>query len=227
MLDAAWIQKKTPKNNPKQKKPQVPILSSKTLRNPNVHYAIVYIEHNSQQHFVHYNKSRRDLTGFGEKKNEGGDRTQQQYCRPQFNKESKYIHTSGHTQIAVLCDPARILCTDCYQICGLQSGSSVVKSTWWYLATLENSLFSPYFLKSSVLKSIKVLFYLQTLWFKEKDKSVWRYEGNNAFIYACLVCSVTLQIIKKVSEINCRTYYPQLKLLCKADIRGTSAGTAN
>jgi len=53
---------------------------------------------------------------------------------------------------------------------------------------------------------------------------VWRYEGNNAFIYACRVCSVTLQIIKKISEINCRRYYPQLKLLCKAHVRGRSAG---
>lgn len=75
-----------------------------------------------------------------------------------------------------------------------------------------------------MLKSIKVLFYLQALWFKEKDKSVWRYEGNNAIIYACLVCGVTLQIIKKkISAINWRTYYPQLKLLCKAHIRGTSS----
>lgn len=28
---------------------------------------------------------------------------------------------------------------------------------------------------------------------------------------------------KKISEINWRTYYPQLKLLCKAHIRGTSS----
>lgn len=66
-------------------------------------------------------------------------------------------------------------------------------NTWkpWRTASFPLTL-----LKSLVLKSIKVLFYLQMLWFKEKDKNVWRYEGNNAFIYACLVCSVTLQIIK-------------------------------
>lgn len=28
---------------------------------------------------------------------------------------------------------------------------------------------------------------------------------------------------KKISEINWRTYYPQLKLLCKVHIRGTSS----
>lgn len=79
----------------------------------------------------------------------------QQQLQIQFNTGSKCMHTSGHTQRADWCDPARILGTDCYHICGLQTGSSVVKSTWKYLATLENSLFSLYFLKSLVLKEHK------------------------------------------------------------------------